>query len=110
MREFTTTKKAHDGSLERLEFAIDTVVYAARRPKDWHLLELSVVNAADASESDKAAALRTFVATVFEEPGATRLLRRLRDPADDLDVADVGPVIEWLIGEWSGRPIGSASA
>ena len=109
MQEFVTSKKRRDGELDRLEFQIDGQPYAALRPKDWHLLELAVVNATDAPEADKAAALRTFVATVFEEPGASMLLRRLRDPADDLDVADVGPIIEWLIGQWSGRPSMSAS-
>ena len=106
MREFRTAVKAKKDADQPIPFTLDGQQYLAVKPKDWALLETAAAQADGVGEAEQAAAAVGFIKAVFAEPGRSRLLARLRDPADDIDVADVRPIMEWLTEEWSGRPTG----
>jgi hypothetical protein len=106
MREFRTAVKNANGSNDEVPFSLDGHQFVAVRPKEWVMLETAAVQADGVPPGEQAAAVIGFVKSVFAEPGRTTILARLRDPADELDVEDMRPIIEWLTEEWAGRPTG----
>lgn len=108
MKEFRTAKKAKTKQ-DTIRFKVDGETMTAIRPKSWTTLE----TAAGADENNPAAAAKAsidMITGMFDAASRQRLLARLRDPDDALDLNDVQEYLTWLTEEWSGRPTGSSSA
>lgn len=54
--------------------------------------------------SSKISGIVDFFTEILDEPSKEYVVGRLLDRDDPFGVSDLQPIIEWLIGEWSGRP------
>lgn len=87
-------------------------VLVAHRPKLALLLDLVGVMTEDTNPVAQAASLQQFIDVVLEKESAAHLHKRLRDPADDLDLDSPGftMMFQTLVGLWYQGPTGGRSA
>jgi hypothetical protein len=91
-------------------FSIDEDEYTAYRPKDASFVFLAAAADGDRSGMDTAIEISRFLDSCLEPKDALRITKRLRDPADTLDLETLVEVFNHLVSEFTGRPTGSQSA
>jgi hypothetical protein len=64
----------------------------------------------EGTDAEQASIVNQFIDIVFDGDAAEHIHNRLEDPDDDLDIDDLGPLVEWLSGEFAARPTGSPPA
>jgi hypothetical protein len=106
VKKFTTEKD--DDRVEIVEFELDSTLLKARKPKSASLLRMA--QAADADSLTQVQALQEFIEESLTPESRDVLFGRLDDPDDDFDIADMAPIANWLVGEFTARPTGRRSA
>ena len=111
MREFQTATRR-----ERvIEFMVDADVFHFNPPKRIALV-LDSIGLRDGSDPDNVDPRLAPVKSMFDWLGqglpqeeSDRLIERMRDPEDDLDIDDVAEIVKWLMEQVAGRPTSSSS-
>lgn len=104
-KAFTTSARRaedDDSTPQTVEFTVDGEDYTAMRPKDATIM-LMVASSTDGIATSTLEATR-FLDSVLPAAQARRISARLRDPKDDFDLADLFPIIQHIISEFSNRP------
>jgi len=110
MREFQTATRRN----RVIEFMIDADEFHFKPPKRISLV-LDSIGMTDGSDEDIDPRLAP-VKSMFDWLGqglpdeeSDRLIQRMRDPHDDLDIDDVADIVKWLMEQVAGRPTSSSS-
>lgn len=107
MKEFTT-EKADDAERPFVEFKFDGVVLTARKPKTAAFVALVDVDDEDGAES--ARGVMRFVHDALTPDSRDLITKRLEDPDDDLDIATLVPLVNWVVEEFTAdRPTGPSN-
>ena len=109
MREFKTAAQEAVDPGTTIEVKIDDDEYHFRRPREGQVAMLMASTGRGSRQTDQVAGVINFVAAVLPEPEREVLVGRLLDYDDPLGLNDIQNVLEYLIGEWSGRPTVSPS-
>ena len=111
MKEFTTAlRDAEQGTEEPVEFKLDDQVVKAYRPTDGQIAILMASIGRHTTESTKIAGVIDFFVATLDDESYNYVVNRLLSRDDPLELEQVQEVIEWMIEEWSGRPIKKPSA
>jgi hypothetical protein len=102
-KDFTTAKRER----KVVEFTLDDETYTFTAPKQAGLV-MSVVQTVGvdkaSTDSDAVRDLLNWLGDGLPDEQATRLLARLQDPDDDLDLAQINDIARYLISQVSNRP------
>lgn len=110
MKEFTTALRAVEDDPEApMEFKLDGQVVKAYRPTDGQIAVLMASLGRHTAQSTKVAGVVDFFVATLDDDSYDYVVNRLLSREDPLDLNQVQEVIEWLIEEWSGRPIQKSS-
>lgn len=105
MQEFNTAVKEVTGETdEGIAFKIDGEELRAYKPSDGQLAMLMASLGRGSSETDSVAGVINFFVKVLDSSGAKYIENRLLDRDDNFELEQVEKVMEWLVGQWSGRP------
>lgn len=100
-KQFTTAKRRS----KPIEFELDGEAYHFTAPKTAGMvLDVLSHGAGDPNSPAAAKATLDWMSQGLPEEENARLIERLRDPKDDFDFADLGPIIEFLVEEATGNP------
>jgi hypothetical protein len=106
VKEFTTAVERVDGDDERgFEFKVDGVLCTAYRPTESQLAVLMATTGRHSSVEEQIAGYINFFVAVLDDASHHYVVSRLLDRKNPLPIEVVQNIIEWLISEWSGRPI-----
>lgn len=84
---------------------INRVECHAYRPEEGQFVVMVTdVMGRRATLADKIAGTVDFCTEILDEPSKDYVVRRLLDRRDPFGLAELQPIIDWLIGEWGGRP------
>lgn len=104
-KQFTTSGR---GSRKPITFRLDDDTYTFTPPKVAGIvLDLFDVTVTPGEEEAARSAARgafDWLSSGLPEEESERIIGRLRDPDDPLDLPDVVEVIKWLLEKVSGRP------
>jgi hypothetical protein len=108
VKSFTSAAKKKAGKKKAdITFALDGEKYAVRgEVKDASFGTVSAVAAIAIEAGDMAkagASMIELIQTLFTTDTSTRLLKRLKDPDDDLTLEKVGEIIEWAVEQHTGE-------
>jgi hypothetical protein len=108
MKEFTTAAKATEGDVEAvvgedLTFLLDGDEYTAYAPTSGQLG--MVMSSAGSGHVSATAAVINFVFSVLGDRDAAHLRERMFDRTDPFGVEQILEIFEYVIEEWTGRPI-----
>lgn len=112
MKEFTTAVEQAEKSEDDdnvIEFAIDGTMCKAYKPKDGQLAVLMASTGRHSSQQEMIAGIINFFVAVLDEDSHSYVVSRLLDRRDAFGIEQVQNIMQWLIGEWSGRPTKSPS-
>lgn len=124
MQEFTTGGKRKIGKDDRIAFKIDGEQFTILRPKTAVIARVASVleQGADMDDARNVRRMLGFVNEIVDcledapsDPdgalrGRARIMERLNDPADSLDLEQLMPMFTSLMNGWFGRPTGSPPA
>ena len=100
-KQFTTAKRR----TKPVEFDLDEHTYHFTPPKTAGMvLDVITDGAGDVNSPAAAKAALDWLSNGLPEEENARLISRLRDPDDDFDFPDLGPIIEFLVEEATGNP------
>lgn len=88
-----------------IRFDLDGEAYTFTPPKSAGPL-FALLEADDGDELAGARVQFDWLGAGLADGQSEKLIARLKDPEDDLDVEDLRPIIEWLQEQISGRPTG----
>ena len=84
---------------------IDTVKCYAREPGEGEIIILMTdVLGRRADDSHKLAGIIDFLTDVLDETSRHYVVGRLLDIRDPFGLADLMPILDWMVETWSGRP------
>ncbi|HEY5419337.1 MAG TPA: hypothetical protein VIL10_01265 [Marmoricola sp.] len=84
---------------------LDKVVCHAYHPGDGQVIVLIAdTMGRRSSTSDKIAGIIDFFTDVLDDESKEYIVRRLMDRRDPFGLADVEPIVFYLVEEWGGRP------
>lgn len=113
MQEFMTAAKEvteGDERDEMIPFILDGVqCYADPEPPDGPLAVLMATTTRHSATEEQVAGTINFLAAVVDDDTHKLLVAKLLDRNDKFGIAEIQEILEWLIGEWSGRPTQSRS-
>lgn len=110
MKEFTTAvEKAGQDEEAPLEFAVDGTLCHGYYPGDGQLAYLLASTGRHSSEQEQIAGLINFFVAVLDDESHRYVVSRLLDRRDEFGIEQVQKIMEWMVGEWSGRPTKSPS-
>lgn len=101
-KQFTSGSRAR----KPVEFVLDDDEYVFTPPKVAGLV-LDAFNGDDDDDTRQRSAAQAAFDWLYDglpEDDADRIVARLRDPDDPLDLPDLVEVIKWLLSKVSGRP------
>lgn len=100
-KQFTTAKRRS----APIEFELDGETYHFTAPKTAAMvLDVIADGAGDANSPAAAKATLDWLSRGLPEEENAQLIARLRDPDDDFDFPNLGPIIEFLVEESTGNP------
>lgn len=84
---------------------LDKVVCHAYQPAEgqWIVMITDVIGR-QANFGHKIAGIIDFFTEVLDEPSKEYIVSRLLDRHDPFGVAEIEPIVFWMMEEWSGRP------
>lgn len=87
------------------ENLIQKVTCNAYKPSEGQFIMLMAdTQSRGRTTEQKLAAIVDFVVEVMDPESHTYIVNRLMDRHDPFGLADIQPIVEWLIEEWGGRP------
>lgn len=109
MREFTTAAKAvveeDEGASKWIEFKVDgKVLRAVKKPSDGQVAFLMAATSSKKSGSDRVAGLLNFFDSALDDDSQVYISEKMLDPNDEFGIEEIQSILEYLMGEWSGRP------
>jgi hypothetical protein len=108
MKEFVTAAldatETDEQKAKGIPVNIDDRVYHFRKPGDGQIAMLMASTGRHSKQVDQISGVINFVTAILPEEDRNHLVDRLLDYDDPYGVADIQKVLEYLIGEWSGRP------
>jgi hypothetical protein len=101
-KQFTTAKRR----TKPIVFDLDGDTYHFTAPKTAGMVLTVIDNgeAGDANSPFAAKATLDWLSQGLPDEENARLIERLRDPKDDFDFPDLGPIIEYLVEQATGNP------
>lgn len=108
MKEFNSAAEAVVNETEApdgLKFKIDGVECTAHHPQPGQLAILMASTGRRASEADMIAGIINFFASTLDKSSYRYVEDRLLDYEDPFGLEQVQDILEWLVEEWTGRPI-----
>jgi hypothetical protein len=110
VKEFTTAvEKADQDEEAPLEFNVDGVMCHGYYPGDGQLAYLLASTGRHSTTQEQIAGLINFFVAVLDEESHSYVVNRLLDRKDPFGIEQVQKIMEWMVGEWSGRPTKSPS-
>lgn len=107
MREFVTAaERAVETGTEdtTIPVKIDGEEFHFRRPRDGQIAMLMASTGRHSKQSEMIAGIINFVTAILPSDERNILVDRLLDWDDPFGSDDIQNVLEYLIGEWTGRP------
>lgn len=110
VKEFTTAvEKSEQEEEAELEFAVDGVLCHGYFPGEGQLAYLLASTGRHSSAQEQIAGLINFFVAVLDDESHQYVVNRLLDRRDEFGIDQVQKIMEWMVGEWSGRPTKSPS-
>jgi hypothetical protein len=110
VKEFTTAVEKADKDEEApLEFSVDGVLCHGYYPGEGQLAYLLASTGRHSTAQEQIAGLINFFVAVLDDDSHTYVVNRLLDRRDEFGIEQVQSIMEWMVGEWSGRPTKSPS-
>lgn len=112
IKEFLTAAREaeQDGVAdEGTVFMIDDHECRCYKPTDGQLAVLMASISRSTNWTDKVAGIINFFVEVLDADSHTYVVGRLLSREDPFGIYDVEAIIEWMVEDWTGRPIQSPS-